>query len=98
MRSAIKEDPGFERELPEIPIFAARSQQPAEELENYAAIESLEAPTVFISREATNYEHRTTRGVYEYDDRPAARRAPRDRPTVSRNFQDRLNDMGWPGQ
>jgi ABC-type transport system substrate-binding protein len=46
----------------------------------------------------TNYEHRTTRGAYEYDDRPPVRRATRGRPTVSRGFQDRLNDMGWPGQ
>ncbi|MGF1620191.1 MAG: transglycosylase domain-containing protein [Rhodomicrobiaceae bacterium] len=97
MRSAIKEDPGFERKLPEIPVFAARSQEPAEDFENYAAIDSLEAPAVFIPREATNYEHRTTRGAYEYDDRPTVRRAPNRRSTVSRNFQERLNDMGWPG-
>jgi hypothetical protein len=84
--------------LPEIPIFAARSQEPAEELENFAAIDSLETPEVFISREASNYEHRTTRGAYEYDDRPPVRRATRGRPTVSRGFQDRLNDMGWPGR
>ncbi len=96
MRAAIKEDPAFERELPEIPIFVARSQEPAEELENYAAIDSLEEPVVFISREAANYEHRTMRGAFEYD-RPAVRPAPRRQPTVSRGFQDRLNDMGWPG-
>lgn len=96
MRSAIKEDPGFERELPEIPIFAARSREPAEEPENFAAIDSLEAPAVVVSREASTYEHRSTRSEYDYDTRPVVRRAPQERSRVSPGFQQRLDDMGWP--
>ena len=86
-----------------IAAFDARAREPAE---RPATLASLDSDSVSVSvtsyrpSVASEYGQTLTRGYYD----EAARRSydvprePRERGGVSRDFQNRLNDMGWPGQ
>jgi len=113
MRKALKDDPKFERTLPRIAAFEERSRMPEPRIADSGALMELEAPIVFRRRESVSYTHDTPRAPYYADggnygsySRSVAQPSPTGqarRPRgsgrgVSQGFQDRLDNMGWPGQ
>jgi penicillin-binding protein 1A len=98
MLEAMEADPAFDEDPPQVAAFEARSR----ELQDFAswetALENLAELADLAPREQARYGHVTVRGAY-WDDRWADRRREvRRRRTVSRDFQQQLNSMGWPGQ
>ncbi len=101
MRGAMKSDPHFARRLPIVASFQARDREP---LAHPMALAALEGLTVAVSskpRERDRYSQTWTRGYFERDPefyQPYERPGWRERGGDSRDFDDRLNDLGWPGQ
>ena len=105
MRGAMKSDPRFERKLPSIAVFEARSRTPVDRSPVLASVKALTASvsapreekpkSVVRSRTVVSSEFLS--GRYRPADREPEQR-PQPQPRVSREFQSRLSDMNWPGQ
>jgi hypothetical protein len=104
MRGALKTDKHFERKLPRVAAFEPRAKEPADRSSTLAWLGS-DSTSVSVTGfrpgrgVASQYGQTLTRGAYDasrqYYDVP---REGRGGGEVSRDFQSRLNDMGWPGQ
>jgi 1A family penicillin-binding protein len=104
MRGAMKTDKHFERKLPRIAAFEARAKEPADRSSTLAWLGS-DSTSVSVTGfrpgrgVASQFGQTLTGGAYDasrqYYDVP---REGRGGGEVSRDFQSRLNDMGWPGQ
>jgi penicillin-binding protein 1A len=101
MLCALEADPAFDEDLPRVAAFEARSREPLDHASWETVQENLAALADQEPREAASYGHLTVRGTYGDDrlaDAPRERRIDRGRRSVSRDFQQRLNHLGWPGQ
>jgi hypothetical protein len=101
MRQAMKTDPRFERKLTRVAAFEARSRAPVDRSPALASLKALVAPEeeekpkkIVRSRTVVSGEFLSSRGYRPVERAPE----PPPRQQISREFQSRLNDMGWPGQ
>lgn len=97
MRAAMKEDTHFQKKLPRIAIFEARSQAPKDRSPVLASLNGL----ISVAAEskpsrATQYGHVPARAPMAYQESPRPRPVYRERRSTTA-FEDRLRDMGWPG-
>jgi penicillin-binding protein 1A len=103
MRGALKTDKGFVRKLPKVAAFEARAREPARIASSFDPSGSSETAVSLVRRqeprERTQFGQTLTGGYFE-PEAPRYERYDRSgsRGGVSRDFQNRLNDMGWPGQ
>lgn len=103
MRDALKADPAFERKPPQIAYFRAEPKSRGDASARLAALEALNASDP-EPVETVSYGHQMTGAEYYQRRREPPRierrtyDQPRRRTTTSRAFQQRLNDMNWPGQ
>jgi penicillin-binding protein 1A len=98
MLEAMEADPAFDEDPPQVAAFEARSREPQDFASWETALENLAELADLAPREQARYGHFTVRGSYGDDRRADRRRGERRRRTVSRDFQQQLNSMGWPGQ
>jgi hypothetical protein len=92
----MKSDKNFEKKLPEIAAFEAREPEPEFHTARLEAIEDLAVLTVVESGDVDRFEHVTTSSRLERErERQAVTRKTHTR-RISREFEDRLNAMGWP--
>jgi penicillin-binding protein 1A len=106
MRDAIKTDPDFQRKLPRIVAFAARSKGGPLDRTS-ASIASLDNLSVIDrspghvslsgSMPALRQYRRYSEESSPFAAQPEPRAAVRPSARASREFQDRLDSMGWPG-
>jgi penicillin-binding protein 1A len=98
MRAAMKSDARFERKLPRIAVFEARSRTPVDRSPMLASVKALVLPveekrrTVVRSRTVASGDFLPLTGFAPVE------RAPQPSSRPSREFQSRLTDMGWPGE
>jgi penicillin-binding protein 1A len=98
MLEALEADPAFDEDPPQVAAFEARSREPQDFASWETALENLTELADLEPSEETSYGHVTVRGAYRDDRWADRRREVRRRGTVSRDFQQQLNSMGWPGQ
>jgi penicillin-binding protein 1A len=96
MQGAMKADTHFQKKLPRIAIFEARSRMPADRAPTLASLGGLIATAEAKPARISQYGHISARGLMAYDEAPRA--APAYRQRESSDFADRLREMGWPGQ
>ncbi len=93
MRGALKTDTNFQRKLPRIAAFAARTPAPVDRAASLASLEGLLSGANLGSGRG---RHIPTSGFFRHlgpAAGPTVRRAP-----SSRDFQSQLNELGWPGR
>jgi 1A family penicillin-binding protein len=103
MRDAIKTDPDFERKLPRIVAFAAKSKggpldRRASSIASLEGLSGIERKPAHLSlSENVPMRSFSLRNVPRADDDYAEQPRARGSGRVSREFQQRLDDMNWPG-
>jgi penicillin-binding protein 1A len=93
LQGAMKTDPAFERKLPQIAAFAARTA-PGKRPQSVASLDELSTGERKL-QPSFRYTHLPAASFAQPERAPEARAAPRAR--ISREFEDRLGEMGWPG-
>jgi membrane peptidoglycan carboxypeptidase len=94
MQGAMKADAQFQKKLPRIAIFEARSRTPTDRLPTIASLDG--QPAESRPARMNQYGHVSARGLMAYDEPP--REIPAYRQRASSDFEDRLHEMGWPGR
>jgi 1A family penicillin-binding protein len=99
MREAIKNDTGFDRKLQRVAAFPSRNGGPLERGgANLAALEGLSVISRGSGHVTLSGSGRESGGIAaEGRGFPRQPRYQQPAPRISREFEDRLNDMGWPG-
>jgi membrane peptidoglycan carboxypeptidase len=107
MQKAMKRDRDFKRGLPKVAAFEARDRELPDHSTAVAGLQGLAVRARPQARVTARYGQVLTGGFFDYGPPRVERRMepfegrPGHEPSsgaVSRGFQERLGDMGWPGQ